>query len=524
MNPSMSTKLKLSACFILVVFASYAQNSGIGTDTPGSKLEIIADNCDDTKSALNVKDNCSNSLLFMYNGGKVGIGTNTPAYKLSLVGTSSIANQTIAINNTPVAYLLNQSSNVGSIAFGNGLRSAQSSGGVAVRNTATGIGTLNALTSGNNNTATGYNALSLNTTGYSNNAFGYNALYSNTSGFSNTAVGESSLYTNSTGYANSAFGVYAMSSSNANNNSAFGYAALQNNTNGENNSAFGVNAIRAVQSGSNNTVIGFGAMGACTAGSDNTVMGFSALAEGTGSNNTVIGLGAMQRNTTGSGNIAIGYTAANKNSTGASNISIGSRANFNSTSGYNNISIGSNAGENMTTGGYNIIIGNYDGSASKGISTGGNNILIGTNVSYGTSLTASNQLNIGNLIFSKAIGANDVLPFWGRIGIKNSDPKSTFEVGGSVGYKVVSKTTNYNADEEAIILVDASSAVTINLPAAADVNGRTYTIKKIAGSNNVTIYPGADNIDGANQNYIISTTNDFVTLVCDGDNWFVIGK
>lgn len=521
----MMMKIKLSICLTIIGLASYAQNSGIGTETPGSKLEIVAENCDDTKSAFNVKDNCSNSLLFMYNGGKVGIGTNTPAFKLSLIGASSIANQTIGINNIPVAYVLNQSTNPGSIAFGNGLRNAQLTGGVAARNTAVGIGSLNALTSGNNNTANGYNTLSLNTSGYSNIAIGYNALYSNVSGFSNVAVGEGALYTNSTGFANSAFGQYALSNNTTSYNSAFGYAALQNNTNGGNNTAVGTNALRAVQSASYNTAVGFGAMGACTAGSENTVIGFNSLSEGTGSYNTVLGIGAMQRNTSGSGNIAIGYTAANKNSTGASNVSIGSRALFNGTSSYNNIAIGSNAGENMTTGGYNIIIGNYDGSATKGISTGSNNILIGKNVSYGTSLTASNQLNIGNLIFSKAIGGDDAIPFWGKIGIKISDPKSTLDIAGSVGYKVVSKTTTYNADEEAVILVNTgSNAVTVNLPAAADINGRTYTIKKIAGANDVNISPGADNIDGANTNYVISTVNEFVTLICDGDNWFVIGK
>jgi hypothetical protein len=520
----MYMKIKFTLALTAFGFVSYAQNSGIGTDTPGSKLEIVAETCDDTKSAFNVKDNCSNSLLFMYNGGKVGIGTNSPSFKLSLSGTSA-ATQTIGINNIPVAYLLNQSTNVGSIAFGDGLRNSQTSGSTGLKNTATGIASLTALTSGNNNVANGYGSLNANTTGSSNAAFGANALNANTTGSGNVAVGFMALNANTIGLANSAVGQSALQLNTGDYNSAFGNQSLQSNTSGGSNTAVGVNTMKNNLSGSSNTALGMSALFNNTTGSENTAVGSGSLgANTTGQYNVALGNGALSRNTTAAGNIAIGYISAFNITTGSSNVAIGGRTLYNSTTAYNNIAIGNYAGENITTGGHNVIIGNFDGTASAGISTGNNNILIGKNVKYGIDMTASNQLNIGNLIFSKAIGGEDALPYWGRIGIKSSDPKSTLEVAGSVGYKVVSKAANYTAGEEAVILVDASSAVTIYLPPASDVNGRNYTIKKIAGSNDVTIVPGSDNIDGSSSNYILTNANQFVTLICDGDNWFVIGN
>jgi trimeric autotransporter adhesin len=520
--------MKINFVFFFTIFTlvSYAQNSGIGTENPGSKLEIVAQTCDDTKSALNVKDSCNNSLLFIYNTGKIGVGTNTPAYKLSLVGSSSIANQTIGINNVPVVYLLNQSTNAGSIAFGNGLRNSQSGGGVALRNTALGVSSLNALTTGNNNTANGYGTLNANTTGSSNVGLGTNALGSNTTGDGNVAVGNMALNANTTGIANCAIGNLTLSSNVASYNTAFGASALQNNTTGGNNTGFGFNALKTNTTGSSNTAIGNSALFANTTGSENIAIGSSVMSSNTtGQYNAAIGFASLGKNTSGGNNVAIGYETLRQNLTGGNNVGIGTNALYSGTTAYNNISIGANAGQFMTTGGYNIIIGSFDGYPNRGISTGSNNILIGKNVSYATSMTSSDQLNIGNLIFSPKIGANDALPYHGRIGISTADPKSTLEVGGSLGYKVVSKNSYYNADEEAsIILVDATNAVTINLPDAAVSKGRVYTIKKISGSSDVSIQPNSNTIDGTSGIYTLSTANQFVSIISDGANWFIVGK
>ncbi len=110
-----------------------------------------------------------------------------------------------------------------------------------------------------------------------------------------------------------------------------------------------------------------------------------------------------------------------------------------------------------------------------------------------------------------------------KVGVATSSPNSTLEVGGSIGYKVVSKTSDYAAGNEAIILADAGSGnVTISLPAASAVAGRTYTIKKTNNGNNVIIDGNAsETIDGA-ATKTLSAQYSKVTIVCDGSNWFVI--
>ena len=111
----------------------------------------------------------------------------------------------------------------------------------------------------------------------------------------------------------------------------------------------------------------------------------------------------------------------------------------------------------------------------------------------------------------------------GNVGIGTSAPVSTFEVSGSEGHKVVSKTSDYTAANEAIILADASSGdVTITLPAASSSTGRTYSIKKTNSANNVIIDAnGSETIDGATTK-TLSAQYSKVTIVCDGSNWFVI--
>ncbi len=83
----------LSTSILFAASMSAQQNSGIGTETPGSKLEIRADGTDATKSALNVTDNSlspiGKSLFFVRNDGNLGIGTTQPTYQLSFGGNSA---------------------------------------------------------------------------------------------------------------------------------------------------------------------------------------------------------------------------------------------------------------------------------------------------------------------------------------------------------------------------------------------------------------------------------------------------
>lgn len=76
-----------------------------------------------------------------------------------------------------------------------------------------------------------------------------------------------------------------------------------------------------------------------------------------------------------------------------------------------------------------------------------------------------------------------------------------------------------------LVIVDASSGnIIITLPASASHANRIYTIKKIdSSSNKVTIDAnGTEKIDGE-QTVVLNLQYSYVTIVCDGDEWFIIG-
>jgi hypothetical protein len=485
----MSLKITLTLALVGATLLSYSQNTGIGTLTPGSKLEIRADNCDNTKSALNVKDSCGNSLLFVYNSGRVGIGSNTPGYRLSVNGISAIADRTIGINGVPIAYLPDQSTSLfnSSIAFGNGLRNLNRTTSIEGQSvTAVGIDALVSNTTGFQNTALGYNAANATTTGYNNVAIGANTLSSNITGTNNIAVGEESMYSAS-GNFNIAFGSGSLKINTGDNNLAIGYNSLRTNGAGTQNTGIGLNALYSTTTGSYNTGIGSQALMnnttgiynigigqnavlGNTSGSNNIGIGSDALASnGSGDKNVGIGTSALKLNNGGTQNFAAGNEALYHNIGGGFNLSIGNEAlwtnvsggsnvaygykslyfattSYNTaigvyaltstTSGANNTALGYRAGSNITTGSFNIHIG-YFPTASN-ITTGSNNILIGQDVYSGTSATASNQLNIGNLLYGTGLSSANTLST-GNIGVGTASPTYKFHVnGGNVNGEVAS--------------------------------------------------------------------------------------
>jgi len=144
------------------------------------------------------------------------------------------------------------------------------------RDTAVGVNSLAALTSGNSNTGLGYNSLLSCTSGGSNTALGTFSQNATTTGSVNTSVGSGSLSANTTGNGNVAVGNSAMS---------------RNTTSG-----------------------------------DNVAVGLNALFFTTGSGNTGVGSNALATSTTGTGNIGLGYFAGSLISSGSNNIDIGNSA------------------------------------------------------------------------------------------------------------------------------------------------------------------------------------------------------
>ena len=159
------------------------------------------------------------------------------------------------------------------------------------------------------NTALGVKTLFANTTGQDNTATGYYSLFNNTTGGKNSAFGRSALYNNSIGVQNTAVGYYALYDNTANYNTAVGYLSAENNSSGTYNSAMGIMALRTNTTGSYNTALGGHSLYLNATGSNNTAIGRYALYRNTNNHNTAIGYDALYNNTTGSYNTALGRDA-----------------------------------------------------------------------------------------------------------------------------------------------------------------------------------------------------------------------
>ena len=87
------------------------------------------------------------------------------------------------------------------------------------------------------------------------------------------------------------------------------------------------------------------------------------------------------------------------------------------------------------------------------------------------------------------------------------------------------KTDNYTAGDEMVILVDATSGnKTITLPSASASPSKVYYIKKIdTTSHKVTIQPAAvdEKID-SEDNFEIVVPYTCITPICDGEDWWII--
>lgn len=89
-----------------------------------------------------------------------------------------------------------------------------------------------------------------------------------------------------------------------------------------------------------------------------------------------------------------------------------------------------------------------------------------------------------------------------------------------------SKTSDYTiVENDDIILVDCTSgAVTITLPSAVGLSGKSYVIKKIDASGNAVTVDGqgSETIDGSGTKSL-SSQWDYVKVISDGVNFLIIG-
>jgi hypothetical protein len=317
--------------------------------------------------------------------GNVGIGTTNPGSLLDVNGFIN-ANGTAGGYKIDGNLILQASTTIDSTLIGINQPTLAAAG---TNNTSLGYNALRYATSTSNNTAIGWNALNGNSTnfsGYDNTALGAQALQSDTSGYTNTAVGFQALHLNTAGLQNTAIGNAALNmNTSGNQNTAVGYAALTANTTGGGNAALGQWSLQGNQTGNNNEGIGYQALNSATSSSNN---------------------------------IAIGYQAAESISGATGQV------------GGNNTLVGYRSGYDITTGSNNISLG-YFPTTGVGITTGSNNIMIGQDVRP-PSQTASNQLNICNLLYGTALGHGTTLSS-GNVGIGTTTPDAKLTVSANSG-------------------------------------------------------------------------------------------
>jgi hypothetical protein len=272
----------------------------------------------------------------------------------------------------------------------------------------------------------------LGTIGASGNvAVGGEALQLATSTGFNTAIGHTALQWAQGNY-NTAFGWSAQwqgGPGTAAKNTMAGYEPLLTNINGNRNTAFGNNALDFLDDAGATGFFGIQlSTGAPT--SDNVAIGASAMGEQTtGLDNTAIGVQAMFDHLSGTTTTAVGNSACNGVSTKMSaqgNVCIGLQAgrSFGNAANYNTL-VGLKAG-NGITGTTNIVLGpDTTTNGTRTIGSGSNNIVIGIDINA-HSLTGSNQLNIGNILFGSGLtGTGSTVT--GKIGLGTTTPASILE-------------------------------------------------------------------------------------------------
>lgn len=269
------------------------------------------------------------------------------------------------------------------------------------------------ISNAENNTGVGIGALRSITTGTGNVALGKSALYSNTTGGVNVAIGVEAMIQNTTGHENSAIGAAALARNTTGRfNNAFGFYSLHFNNNDRNN-AFGYRSMQ------NNT------------GADNSSFGDQALYSNTGNGNIAIGNGSLYGSTSGGLNVAVGYNSATTNSTGS----------------------------------YNTIIG-----ANANVSTG--NLQNATALGYGSTVTESNTVQLGNSNVTKVSTSGQ---FVSSAGITTTTGEFTSNLTGgntasskfsgfSAAYNAISASTYTLASSDNGKILTFSSACTLTIP------------------------------------------------------------
>ena len=120
----------------------------------------------------------------------------------------------------------------------------------------------------------------------------------------------------------------------------------------------------------------------------------------------------------------------------------------------------------------------------------------------------------------------------GQVGINTAQQHSTVHMNGSIatGLKTINYsnttsgdytlTTSYNT---LLVQTNNSNGITLNLPAAANVTGRIYNIKKTSSDGyNLIIDPNSSEKIDANTQITITAINKYLQIQSDGSKWHIL--
>jgi len=371
-------------------------NVGVGTETPGSRLEVMGNLSGDPVDPLfEVKRKDGQTVFAVYED-SVRIFVNTEETGKGTKGGFAVGGFTPGKGVFEQEYLRVTPDSVriyiDETLTGKGTKGGFAVGGFAPSKTMTG----NLLHLTKENYFIGHET-GLVTTGTFNTFIGYQAGKSNTSGYRNIFIGYQAGLKNTTG----------------NRNIFIGNECGVNNTTGLGNLFMGWGAGGTNQSGSNNIFIGANCGAVNSSGQLNMFIGVaSGYQNTTGSGNTFVGNGAGNANEDGNWNTFVGYASGMSNLSGDNNAFLGGNAGRNLAASINNTFIGSNAAYSLTSGANNVQIG---ASAGSDMTTGTNNVIIGAlagsyktsgsaNVFIGTASGRSNADGNGNIFIGKDAG------------------------------------------------------------------------------------------------------------------------
>lgn len=165
----------------------------------------------------------------------------------------------------------------------------------------------------------------------------------------------------------------------------------------------------------------------------------------------------------------------------------------------------------------------FDGYSSPQTANGinGNTVTVGAQSATGTGASG------GDLILRA--GAGTVAPgnirlFSGTTEVARvAGGKFVMSAGQRLTYDIVTTTPYDVTDGYYVILVNTSTAKTVNLP-ATPANGDVYNVKDLTGqatTGNITVSGNGKNIDGA-ASYVMNTNYSSSVFMYNGTTWSVL--